>query len=280
MADTWDLIIKPRGKWLDFKLRELISYRDLVMLFVRRDFVAQYKQTILGPAWHIIQPLLTTIMFTVVFGNIASLPTDGLPKFIFYMAGNVMWGYFAQCLTKTADTFITNAAIFGKVYFPRLAVPVSIVISSIISFGIQFLFFLCFLVYFLLAGSSIHLNPWVFFTPVLLLMMGSLGLGLGIIISSMTTRYRDLKHLVAFGVQLLMYATPVIYPLTAVPEKYRIFLLANPMTPIIEMFRYAFLGAGNVHASHLLLSGATILLLLLIGIGMFNRVERTFMDTV
>ncbi len=279
-TSEWTLIIKPHGKWFDLKLKELWSYRDLVLLFVRRDFVAQYKQTILGPAWHVVQPLLTTITFTIVFGNIAGLPTDGLPKFIFYMAGNVLWGYFSQCLTKTSETFIANANIFGKVYFPRLAVPVSIIISNLISFGIQFAFFLCFLLYFLVVGSDIQVNSWVWFTPVLLLMMGGLGLGLGVIISSMTTRYRDLRFLVTFGVQLLMYATPVIYPLNSVPENYRIFLVANPMTPIIETFRYAFLGAGMIDSGHLIYSGVATVVILLFGIAMFNRVERTFMDTV
>ena len=280
-ADSeWTTIIRPQGKWLDLKLRELWQYRDLVMLFVRRDFVAQYKQTILGPLWHIVQPLLTTIVFTIVFGRIASLPTDGLPPFLFYMCGTVTWRYFADVMTKTSNTFVQNAGLFGKVFFPRLAVPVSILISSLFAFVIQFALFLLFVAFFALRGAAIQPTGWVLATPLLLLMMAGLGLGSGIVVSSLTTRYRDLTHLVTFGVSLLMYASPVIYPLNEVPDRFYWIMWANPMSPIIEGFRRGFLGVGTVSWPHLAYSITFTLILLLAGLLMFNRVERTFMDTV
>ena len=266
--------------WFDVDFKELWRYKDLILLLVRRDFVAIYKQTILGPLWFIIQPLLTTIMFTIVFGNIAKISTDGLPKMLFYLSGTVTWSYFASCLNSTSNTFIANAGIFGKVYFPRLAVPISIVISNLISYGLQFVFFLCFMAYFLICGSDIHPNIAILLTPVLLLIMAGLGLGLGIIISSLTTKYRDLRFLITFGVQLFMYATPVVYPLSMVPDKYKPFILANPMTPIIETFRYCYLGKGTFEWSHLGLSAATMLVILFIGFMMFSKVEKTFMDTI
>src|SRR5512141_2218325 len=236
------MVIEPQRSLFDLRLGELWRYRDLVMLFVRRDFVSVYKQTILGPLWYLIQPLLTTLTFTVIFGNIASLPTDGLPQFLFYMSGTVVWSYFAACLTKTSETFVNNANLFGKIYFPRLAVPVSILISNLIAFAIQFTFFLAFMLYFALTGAAIHPNWWILFSPILLLLMAGLGLGLGIIISSLTTKYRDLRFLVQFGVTLLMYATPVIYPASTIPARFQFLIRANPMTPIVETFRYAFLG--------------------------------------
>ena len=278
--DAWDLIIQPQRSLFDLRLGELWRYRDLVMLFVRRDFVAAYKQTVLGPLWYLIQPLLTTITFTVIFGNIAKLPTDGLPQFLFYMSGTVIWTYFAECLTKTSNTFVNNANLFGKVYFPRLAVPVSILISNLITFGIQFLFFLGFMGFFALSGAVLRPNVWIAFSPVLILMMAGLGLGFGIIISSLTTKYRDLRFLVQFGVQLLMYATPVIYPASSIPERFQWVIKLNPMTPIVETFRYAFLGAGSVHPLDLLYSAGFMLVIVLVGAVMFNRVEATFMDTV
>ena len=226
--EDWDLVIEPRRRLLDLRLGELWRYRDLVMLFVRRDFVAAYKQTILGPLWYLIQPLLTTITFTVIFGNIAGLPTDGLPQFLFYMSGTVIWSYFADCLTKTSNTFVQNANLFGKVYFPRMAVPVSILISNLITFAIQFAFFLVFMGYFALQGADVKPNIWILFFPVLILMMGGLGLGLGVLISAMTTKYRDLRFLVSFGVSLLMYATPVIYPILAIPERFQMLIKFNP----------------------------------------------------
>ena len=279
--EHWDMVIEPQRSLLDLRLGELWRYRDLVLLFVRRDFVAVYKQTVLGPLWYLIQPLLTTITFTVVFGNIASLPTDGLPQFLFYMSGTVVWSYFASCLTKTSETFVQNANLFGKVYFPRLAVPVSILISNLITFLIQFAMFLVFVVYFLLRGTPIHFNwLWIALSPLLMLMMAGLGLGFGIIISSLTTKYRDLRFLVTFGVSLLMYATPVIYPVSSILARFQWIILANPMTPIVEAFRYAFLGAGTVNINHLLYSFGFMVVVVTLGSIIFNRVEQTFMDTV
>jgi lipopolysaccharide transport system permease protein len=278
--DKWDMVIRPQRNLFDLRLRELWHARDLIMLFVRRDFVAVYKQTILGPLWYLIQPLLTTIVFTVVFGNIAKLPTDGLPSFLFYMSGTVIFSYFASSLTKTSDTFVSNASMFGKVYFPRLAVPVSILISNLIAFAIQFGFFLAFMAYFQLSGTQLHPNWWVLFTPVLLFMMAGLGLGFGIIISSLTTKYRDLRFLVQFGVQLLQYITPVIYPLSAMSPKYQALIRLNPLTSVVEAFRYAYLGSGSVNLLQLGYSFAIMLISIAIGVVIFNRVEATFMDTV
>ncbi len=276
----WDLVIRPHRRWFDLRLGELWRYHDLVMLFVWRDFVSVYKQTILGPLWYLIQPLLTTITFTVIFGNVAKLPTDGLPQFLFYMSGTVIWTYFADCLTKTSNTFVQNANLFGKVYFPRLAVPVSILLSNFITFAIQFAFFLAFMAFFALSGSSIRPNWWILLTPVLLLIMAGLGLGFGILISSLTTKYRDLRFLVQFGVQLLMFATPVIYPVSSIPERFQLLIQANPMTAVVEAFRYAYLGAGSFHPSHLLYSLGFMVVIVLLGSVVFNRVEATFMDTV
>ena len=277
---NWTLVMRARTNWFDLHLDELWRYRDLVMMFVRRDFISQFKQTILGPLWFIIQPLLTTLTFTVIFGSIAQLSTDGLPKVLFYLSGVTAWNYFADCLTKTSDTFNANANIFGKVYFPRLAVPVSIVISNLARFGVQFILFLGFYCYFLASGAVIQLSKALWLLPVLLLLMAALGLGAGIIVSSMTTRYRDLRYLVQFGVQLLMYSTPVIIPLSKLPEHYRWVMLINPMTPLIETFRYALLGVGSFRWEYLVISASISGLTLLVGILLFNRVERTFMDIV
>jgi len=280
-TEHWDMLIEPKRTLLDLRLGELWRARDLVMLFVWRDFVSVYKQTILGPLWYIIQPLLTTVVFTFIFGSVAKLPTDGLPQFLFYMSGTVVWAYFATCITKTSDTFITNSQLFGKVYFPRLAVTVSILISSLIAFAIQFVFFLGFMGYFALTGSILHPNWWILLTPVLLFMMGGLGLGFGVIISSLTTKYRDLRFLVQFGVTLLMYATTVILPFSSFPARFRWIVLANPMTPIVEIFRYAYLGgAGSVNLPDLAYSFGFMVAAVVIGTVIFNRVEATFMDTV
>jgi len=279
--DYWDMIIEPQRGLFDLRLRELWRYRDLVLLFVRRDFVAVYKQTILGPLWYLIQPLLTTITFTFIFGNVAGLPTDGLPQFLFYMSGTVVWSYFADCLNKTSNTFVQNANLFGKVYFPRMAVPVSILISNLITFAIQFALFLCFALYFALRGADVQPHwDWIALSPLLVLIMAGLGLGFGVIISSLTTKYRDLRFLVTFGVQLLMYATPVIYPVSSIPARFQWIILANPMTSIVEAFRYAFLGAGSIDPGRLLYSFAFMLAVVFLGSVVFNRVERTFMDTV
>ncbi len=281
-AQTWDLIIEPREGWFHLHLQDLWRYRDLVELFVRRDFVAQFKQTILGPAWFVLQPLLTTIMFAVVFGNIARLPTDGLPKILFYMSGNILWLYFSTCLLSTSNTFAGNAHLFGKVYFPRLAVPVAIVISQMLRLALQFVFFTGFWVFYaLFTRASIRLTWAALLLPVLVLIMAALGLGCGIIISAATTKYRDLQYLVQFGVQLAMYTTTTIYPLDAIKGgNARYFILANPMTPVIETFRCGFLGTGVFDWIHLGYSALASAVLLLLGIVLFNHVERTFMDTV
>jgi lipopolysaccharide transport system permease protein len=276
----WSLIIRPKSGWFDLHLQDLWRYRDLVALFIRRDFVATYKQTILGPLWFIIQPVLTTLTFTLVFGSVAKLPTDGLPKILFYLSGVTAWSYFAECLTLTSNTFVGNANLFGKVYFPRLAVPLSIVISNLIKFGIQFGLFLLFMLLFVLKGSEVRPNLAIFLLPILLLIMAALGLGSGIIVSALTTRYRDLRFLVQFGAQLLMYSTPIIFPLSKLPDKYRWVMLSNPMTPVIETFRYAILGSGTFSLRHLATSAAAAILILIIGILLFNHVEKTFMDTV
>jgi lipopolysaccharide transport system permease protein len=251
-----------------------------VLLFVRRDFVAQYQQTILGPLWHVVQPLLTTVTFTIVFGRIARIPTDTLPPFLFYLSGTVLWGFFSSSFTKTSNTFVANANIFGKIYFPRLAVPTSTLGTSLIGFVIQFFIFLCFLGYFMLQGAPVDPNLWVLATPLLLLLMAGIGLGGGVILSAFTTRYRDLVSVVTFGVSLLMYMTPVVYPLSEVPETYRPIVMANPMTPIVEAFRYAFLGVGTISAGHLTYTVIFTAAILFTGIVIFNRIERTFMDTV
>jgi len=276
----WDLIIRPKRGLLDINLREIWRYRDLVMLFVRRDFVAKYKQTILGPLWFIIQPILTTLMFTLLFGRLAGISTDGLPPMLFYLSGIVAWTYFSTCLNTTSNTFIANAGIFGKVYFPRLTVPISIVISNLIQFGIQFALLVGIMLFYYFKGVEIRLNSYALLIPYLIVLMALMGLGFGIIISSLTTKYRDLTNLVAFGIQLWMYATPVAYPLSAISDKYKIYVMINPVTPIVETFRYALLGSGSVSAGMLWYATGFTVFVLALGIIMFNRVEKSFMDVV
>lgn len=278
--DNWDIEICPKSGLFNINLREIWNYRDLIYLFVHRDFIAEYKQTVLGPVWHFIQPLFTTIIFTIIFGNIAKISTNGIPPFLFYMSGIVIWTYFSNVLTATSNTFIGNAGIFGKVYFPRMVVPLANIFSKLIAFIIQFFFFLCFLVYYSWQGSQVQPNVWILATPLILLMMAALSFGLGIIVSALTTRYRDLKILVGFGVQLLMYMSPIIYPISTLPESWRFWASLNPIAPIIELFRYAYLGAGTFDSAILSYSFLTISVILIIGIIMFNKVERTFMDTV
>ena len=278
--EHWTTVIRPQRHWLDLRLGELWRYRELIGIFVWRDFVSTYRQTVLGPLWYIVQPLATTITFTVIFGKVAGLSTDGRPPFLFYMAGTVLWGYFAACLTKTSNTLAGNAAIFGKVYFPRLTVPISALISSLVGFGIQFGLFVVFAIHGRLTNTSVQPNAWIVLTPLLLIMMAGHGLGWGIIISSLTTRYRDLQNLVGFGTQLLMYATPVVYPSSMVPGSYRWVVAINPIAPIIEAFRVAYLGAGTVDAGQLAYSFGFMSIILLIALITFNRVERTFVDTV
>ena len=278
--ENWTTIIKPKTGWFDINLKELIQYKDLIVMFVKRDFKTMYKQTILGPLWIIINPLMTTLMFTVVFGNIANISTDGMPQIVFYMLGTTVWTYFSSCLTKTSSTFTGNAAIFGKVYFPRLVTPISTVISGLINFGVQFLMFLGFMAYFMIKGSPIEPNLWILITPLLLVQLAALALGFGIIISSMTTKYRDLTVLVTFGVQLWMYATPVVYPASQIGGKLKTLMMLNPVSPIVESFRYAFLGSGSIPWNYLGISVVTTLVVLFAGVVLFSRVEKTFMDTV
>ena len=278
--ENWTTIIKPKTGWFDINLKELVQYKDLIVMFVKRDFKTMYKQTILGPLWIIINPLMTTLMYTIVFGNIANIPTDGMPQIVFYMLGTTVWTYFSSCLTKTSSTFTANAAIFGKVYFPRLVTPISTVISGLINFGVQFLMFLGFMAYFMIKGSPIEPNLWILITPLLLVQLAALALGFGIIISSMTTKYRDLAVLVGFGVQLWMYATPVVYPASQIGGKLKTLMMLNPVSPIVESFRYAFLGSGSIPWNYLGISVVTTLVVLFAGVVLFSRVEKTFMDTV
>jgi len=276
----WSTIIRPTRSLFDLRLRQLWRYRDLISLFVWRDFVSAYKQTILGPLWHIIQPLLTTLTYSLIFGKVARLPTDGLPMLLFYMSGTVLWGYFAACLTRTATTFVANAKLYDKVYFHRLVIPISVIISNLISFAIQCAMFLVFLACYAAGGARVQPNACLLLLPLLLLMMAGYGFGCGLIVSALTTRYRDLAQLVGFGVQLWMYATPVIYPLSAVPGRFQKLIALNPIAPIIETFRYGFLGAGTVNPGHLLYSVVVLGVVLLASLLLFNRVESTFMDTV
>ncbi|MFQ7520782.1 MAG: ABC transporter permease [Clostridium sp.] len=278
--ENWTTIIKPKTGWFDINLKELVQYKDLIVMFVKRDFKTMYKQTILGPLWIIINPLMTTLMYTIVFGNIANISTDGMPQIVFYMLGTTVWTYFSSCLTKTSSTFTANAGIFGKVYFPRLVTPISTVISGLINFGVQFLMFLGFMAYFMIKGSPIEPNLWILITPLLLVQLAALALGFGIIISSMTTKYRDLAVLVTFGVQLWMYATPVVYPASQIGGKLKTLMMLNPVSPIVESFRYAFLGSGSIPWNYLGISVVTTLVVLFAGVVLFSRVEKTFMDTV
>lgn len=279
--ENWTEIIKPRTSLLDLRLGDVWRYRDLVMLFVRRDFISTYKQTILGPLWFFIQPILTTITFIVIFGRVARIGTDGVPMTVFYLAGITIWSYFSTTLTSTSNVFVGNAHIFGKVYFPRLTMPLSIVISNIIRFLIQFGLFLAVWIFYLVTQSDqIHPNGLIALTPVLLVIMGLLSLGFGMILSALTTKYRDLSMLLGFSMQLWMYATPVIYPLSKVPEKYQWIILANPVSSVVETFRYAYLGSGTFSWLYLGYSALVALLILFIGTLIFNKVEKSFMDTV
>ncbi len=283
MQQDWDLIIENKNRLLTLDLREVWRYRDLLLMYVRRDIVTFYKQTILGPLWFFIQPLLTTVMFMFVFGGIAGISTDGVPQAVFYLSGLVCWNYFADCLTKCSDTFNANQQIFGKVYFPRLVVPFSIVISNMIKMGIQFLLFLAVYLYYYATLGNFHVNAAVLLLPFLLLMLGCLGLGFGLLISSMTTKYRDLRFLVSFGVQLWMYATPIIYPLSVMKSNYpdKVWLIAaNPLTAIIETFKYGFTGVGVFEWNYLFYSLAVTLAVMLFGIMVFNRVQKNFMDVI
>ena len=286
MADTNRVtVIRPKSGWFDLHLGELAHYKDLIFLFVKRNFVSMYKQTVLGPAWAVIQPFLTTIVFSLVFGSIAGLSANGVPSFIFYLSGNVLWGYFSGCLTQTSSTFIANSGILGKVYFPRLVMPISTVLSKLIDFAIQFAFMLIFVVVYTFTRAGVVPNWYALMTPVLVLQLAMLGLGCGIIISAATTKYRDLRMLVSFGVQLWMYGTPIAYDMFSMGVfapggKYHSLYMCNPVTPIINIFRYGWLGIGQIDWFYYGLSWIVTLLLLLLGVVLFSRVEKTFMDTV
>ena len=281
--EKWDLVIKGHTSLFDVKFKDLWNYRDLLAMFVKRDFVSFYKQTILGPLWFFIQPILTTIVFSFIFGNLAGISTDGLPKFLFYLSGITAWNYFSDCLTKTSTVFKDNANIFGKVYFPRLIMPLSIVVSNLVRFGVQLLLLICMMTYFYLfpiENTSFQITNGIFLFPVLVFLMALLGLGLGLIITAITTKYRDLTFLISFGVQLLMYGTTVIYPLSSAPEQYKKYIELNPMTGIIEAFRYAFLGKGEFTEWSLCYSTIFTLVVLFLGILIFNKTEKNFVDTI
>ncbi|GAA4093641.1 ABC transporter permease [Mucilaginibacter panaciglaebae] len=281
--EHWDIEITAETKLLSLKLKDVWQYRDLLMLLVRRDFVAFYKQTILGPVWFFIQPIITTITYTLVFSHLAGIPTDDVPAPLFYLAGITLWNYFADCLTKTSTVFKDNASIFGKVYFPRLIMPLSIVLSNLIRFAVQFILFILVLVYLDVKGLSIMPNATVLLFPVLILLVAAQGLGMGMIISAVTTKYRDLAFVVSFGVPLLMYATPVIYPLSIALTKYPKYagiIKYNPITGIIETFRYGFLGKGTFSWELLGYSAGITLVIFLLGTIIFNKVEKNFIDTV
>jgi lipopolysaccharide transport system permease protein len=279
MKETWTEVIQPKKSVFQLNLSEIWNYRDLIWIFVRRDIVSVYKQTVLGPLWFFLGPIFTVFTFVFVFNQIANISTDNIPAPLFYLAGTTLWNYFQACITGTSSTFISNANIFGKVYFPRLVSPISMVISNLLKFGIQLLMFLCFWFYYLAQGT-IHPNAYIALLPLLVLLMGGMALGVGIIISSLTTKYRDLSYFIGFGITLIMYATPVIYPVSAIPEMYKPFVIYNPIAPIIETFRYGFTGSGYFSWNGLIYSSVFTLFVLLIGTVLFNKIERTFMDTV
>lgn len=273
-------VITSKRKLLNFNIKELWQYRDLVMLFVKRDLKNSYKQTVLGPLWIIINPFLSTFVFTVIFGMIANISTDGMPQFLFYMSGNVLWFFFSSCLNRSSSTFLSNARLFGKVYFPRLVMPLSGIIYNSITFVVQFAMFLILILIYMFTGANVHPNFLVCLLPLLMIQTSLLGTGFGLIISSLTTKYRDLNILVSFGITLWMYLTPIVYPTSQVPENLRWLILLNPVAPIVETFRFAFLGSGTFEWLYLLISMVVTVLVLLFGIMVFNQVEKDFIDTV
>ena len=275
----WDSVIESKTSLFDLRLNELWDYRDLLVLFIRRDFVTTYKQTLLGPFWFFIPPILTTITFTIVFGNIAKIPTDGAPTMVFYMAGIVLWNYFSSCLTNVSGVFNANAGIFGKVYFPRLIMPLTIIVSNLMRFLIQYLMFLVFVAYFYFQ-NLIQPNSWMLLTPFIIVLMALISMGIGLVLSSMTTKYRDLNMLIGFGMQLLMYASPVIYPTSSMSEHYLWLLNLNPLVPMFDYMRYAYLGIGHFSLVSLMYPLVFALVVLAIGVLVFNKVQKTFMDTV
>jgi lipopolysaccharide transport system permease protein len=276
----WDLTIEPQNSLFDLNLKDVWRYRDLLWMFVKRDFVSFYKQTILGPLWFFIQPLFTTIIYTFIFGGLANLSTDSLPQPLFYMAGITAWNYFSDCITKTSTVFKDNANIFGKVYFPRLIMPLSIVASNLVRFAVQMLLMIIMMGYYSWNGAKFHITWAIALFPLLVILMALLGLGLGLIITALTTKYRDLAFLVTFGIQLLMYTTTVIYPLSSAPAKYKTMISLNPMTGIIECFRFAFLGQGQLTWNTIGYSIIFTLISLILGIIIFNKTEKTVIDTI
>jgi lipopolysaccharide transport system permease protein len=280
IKQQWTEEIKSHDSLFSINFKEVWQYRDLLMMLVKKEYITFYKQTILGPIWFFVQPILTTIIYVLLFGQIAKLSTDGSPQMAFYLAGITLWNYFSECLTKTASVFRDNAAVMGKVYFPRLIMPLSIVVSGLMKFAIQFGLFICVILYFTFFKGLIHPNAWVLATPFLLVLMAGFSLGMGMIFSSLTTKYKDLVFLLSFGIQLLMYATPVVYSISSIPEKYKWILLANPLTGIFECFRYGFLGSGSFETSSLIMSTVVTSIILAIGVVIFNKVEKSFMDTV
>ncbi|WMX15203.1 ABC transporter permease [Aureispira sp. CCB-E] len=280
MKEEWDLIIKPQQKLLSLNLKEIWQYRDLLTMFVKRDVVTVYKQTILGPIWFFVQPIMTTLVYVVVFGNIAGIATDGIPKPLFYLSGIVIWNYFSECFLQTSDTFAQNQDMFGKVYFPRLIMPLSKVVSGLIKFFIQFTLFLIVYFYFVIKGVPVVISWSMLLIPYLIILMASLGLGFGLIFTSMTTKYRDLKFLVQFGVQLLMYATPIIYPMSLIEGQLKLAIALNPLAHVIEAFKYSFLGEGELSIIGLTYSTIFATVVLLIGILIFNKTEKSFVDTI
>lgn len=282
--DNWDLVIKGHSSLFDLKFNDLWRYRDLLLMFVKRDFVSFYKQTILGPLWFFIQPIFTTLVFSFVFGNLAQMGTDGLPQYLFYLSGITAWNYFSDCLTKTSTVFKDNANIFGKVYFPRLIMPLSIVVSNLVRFGVQLLLLVLMMLYFgIIKGYDYHFSAAILFFPVLVLLMAFLGLGFGLIITAMTTKYKDLTFLVTFGVQLMMYGTTVIYPLSEAKIKFSEMawlIELNPMTGIIEAFRYCVLGKGEFTFESIGYAALVTIIVMLLGIVVFNKTEKNFVDTI
>ncbi|MEJ7737933.1 MAG: ABC transporter permease [Chitinophagaceae bacterium] len=276
----WDLEIKPYQSLFQLHLKDVWGYRDLLWLMVRRDFVSFYKQTVFGPLWFFIQPIITTIIFTIIFSRLAGIKTEGAPPPLFYLAGTVAWNYFSDCLIKTSTVFRDNAGIFGKVYFPRLIMPLSIVISNLVKFSVQFLLFIGMLAWYAFKGYDVQPNVYIFLFPIILLLMAMLGLGIGLIVTAMTIKYRDLAFLIGFGVQLAMYATPVIYPLSFVPDKYKYLIALNPLSALIETFRHGFLGTGHFYAGAFLYSVVASILFFIVGVVVFNKVEKNFIDTV
>jgi lipopolysaccharide transport system permease protein len=279
--DHWDLIIKPQTAILDLRLKEVWKYRDLLMLFVRRDFVAFFKQTVLGPAWFFIQPIFTTFIYVFIFGNLAGIPTDGIPEPVFYLSGIIAWSYFSECMTKTSNVFRDNVGMFGKVYFPRLVVPLSIVISSLLKFGVQLLLLLLLIIYYIITGqANFNVTWYLAWFPLLVVLMAIQGLGFGMIVSSLTTKYRDLALLVGFAMPLLMYATPIVYPLSTLGGNLKLLISANPLTPIIEGIRLGFFGKGVFDIYSLIYVVGISIVVLFAGVLVFNKVGKSFVDTV